>query len=75
MTKNHHSPLFRLASGFLKYFLLALVGLAIAWVLSMTFGGSYFVVMLLPLVEDWILRLAIILLCLMVTAIIFESLR
>ncbi|NWF62565.1 MAG: hypothetical protein HXY43_25850 [Fischerella sp.] len=75
MTNNEHNLLFRVVSKSLKYFLLALVGFAIAYVVSIILGGQYIVIPLLPLVRDLILRLGIILFCLMATAIVVESLR
>ena len=75
MTNNQHSLFLRLGCKFLKYFLLALVGFAIAYVISIILGGTQIVNPLLPLLGDWVLRLAIILFCFMVTAIIVESLR
>ncbi len=47
----------------------AIVGFAIAYVISIILGGTQIVNPLLPLLGDWVLRLAIILFCLMVTAI------
>ena len=75
MTTNQYNPLFRLASKCLKYFLLALIGFAIACALSMMLGGSSIVITLLPLVGDWVVRLGIILLFFMGTAIVIESWR
>ncbi len=75
MNTNQHSPLFQFASKFLKYFLLTLVGFAIAYVMSTSIGALNIAVMLLPIVGYWVCRLAILLLCLIATAIIFESLR
>lgn len=72
---NDHNPLLKLVFKGFKYFLLALVGFAIAYVISIILGGTQIVNPLLPLLGDWVLRLGIILLCLMVTAIIVESLR
>ena len=72
---NDHNPLLKLVFKGFKYFLLALVGFAIAYVISIILGGTQIVNPLLPLLGDWVLRLAIILFCLMVTAIIVESLR
>ncbi|NWF61409.1 MAG: hypothetical protein HXY43_19700 [Fischerella sp.] len=67
--------LFRLACVFLKYFLLALVGLAIAYVLSSPFGGIGIAAMLFPYVVDLVMRFGIVLFCVIATTIIFESVR
>lgn len=72
---NDHNLLLKLGSQGLKYFLLALVGFAIAYVISTILGGAYIVTQLLFLAGDWLLRLGILLLCLILTAIILESLR
>ena len=75
MTTNHYSRLFKFTVKFLKYFLLAIFGFAIAYVLSISFGGLNIVAVLLPFAGDWFGKLGIILFCLMTTSIIFESLR
>ena len=72
---DDHNLLFKLGSKALKYFLLALVGFAIAYVISTSLGGSYIATSVLFLVGYWVLRLGIILFCLIATAIILESLR
>ncbi|WP_414588040.1 hypothetical protein [Scytonema sp. PCC 10023] len=74
MNRNQGSRLFRLASRLLKYFLLALFGLAIAYVVSITFGVVN-IALILPLVFDWVGRLGLILFCLIAITVIFESLR
>ncbi len=71
---NQDSRLFRLACRFLKYFFLALFGLAIAYVVSITFGVVNIAV-IVPLVFDWVGRLGLILFCLIAITVIFESLR
>ncbi|OUL25261.1 hypothetical protein [Nostoc sp. 106C] len=72
-TQQNNNFLFRLASRFLKYLLLFTVGLAIAFVMSTSFGASHFMMMLLPLIGQWLGRLALILLCLFAAAMIVES--
>jgi multidrug transporter EmrE-like cation transporter len=59
----------------LKYFLLVLVGIAIAYVLSSGLGILQIIPILLYLLQQFLLPLGIILLCLITTAIIIESLR
>ncbi|MBN3895282.1 MAG: hypothetical protein HWQ41_08455 [Nostoc sp. NOS(2021)] len=76
MTTNRHSFLFRLTSQLIKYFALGLFGLAIAYVMSAIFGGSHIAMNLLPFVFNWVIfRCGLILLCLILTTVIFESVR
>ncbi len=75
MTTNEHSPLFKLAAKFLKYFLLAFLGFAIAYVLSIGLGASNFAAALLPFVGSWFGKLGIVLLCFMAIVMIIESWR
>lgn len=75
MTTNQYSRLFKLTVKFLKYFLLAIFGFAIAYILSMSFGALNIVAVLLPFAGNWFGKLGIILLCLITTTIILESLR
>ena len=75
MKPNQDSRLFRLVSRFLKFFLLILFGLAITYVMSMTFGAAEIAVMLLSLFIALVSRLGLILFCLMATTVIFESFR
>ncbi len=75
MKIHNNSHLFMLTSKLLKYFLLALFGLAITYVLSLSFGTLNIAATLLPLVVHWVIRLGISLLCLMAVVIIVESLR
>ncbi len=76
MTTNRHSFLFRLTSQFLKYFALFIFGLAIAYVLSAIFGGAHIAMSLLPFVFYCVIfRCGLILLCLILTTVIFESVR
>ncbi len=74
MKKNQHSYLFRFVCRFVRLFLLTLFGLAIAYVMSFGFGVLDFAVVLLPIVFDWIWRLGVILLCLIATTMVVESL-
>ncbi len=73
-TQQEHIFLFRLATIFLKYFLLFVSGLAITYVISSSFGLSNVTIMLLPLIGQLFERLAIVLLCLFAAAMIIESL-
>ncbi|MBD2606993.1 hypothetical protein H6G81_21305 [Scytonema hofmannii FACHB-248] len=74
MSVKQHNSLFRLASKLLKYFLLALLGFMIAYVLSTSLGGLHIVFLMMYLLRPLIL-FGIIALCLFTTAIIFESWR
>jgi hypothetical protein len=71
LSAKQHNPLFRLASKGLKYFLLMLVGIAIAFVLSHTFG-SVPILLLLQSTWLWVARVAISLLCLFAIAMMIE---
>lgn len=75
MHTNQDTLLFRFASKSLKYFLLVLFGIAIAYVLSSGLGILQIIPILLYLLQQFLLPLGIILLCLITTAIILESLR
>ncbi|WP_017314546.1 hypothetical protein [Mastigocladopsis repens] len=75
MKPQQDSRLLRLVSRFLKYFLLALFGLAIAYIASMSFGAVHFAFTLLPFVFTWVWRLGLILFCLIAITVIFESFR
>ncbi len=75
MDTNQDTLLFRIASKSLKYFLLVLFGIAIAYVLSSGLGMFQIIPILLYLLQQFLLPLGIILLCLITTAVIIESLR
>jgi hypothetical protein len=62
-------------SKFLKYFLLALFGFAIAYILSISLGIVDVVPILIFLLQRLFVPLGIILLCLIVIAVLWESLR
>ncbi|MBF2003916.1 hypothetical protein ACF3DV_22380 [Chlorogloeopsis fritschii PCC 9212] len=70
-----YSFLLQLTAKFLKFFLLAILGFAIAYILSVSFGAVNIVTVLLPLARNWFGKLGIILLCLMTITVILESLR
>ncbi|QIR38056.1 hypothetical protein HCG51_15980 [Tolypothrix sp. PCC 7910] len=71
--QQQNNFLFRLASRILKYLLLFTSGLAIACVMSMSLGASHITIMLLPMIGQWLGRLALLLLCLFAAAMILES--
>ncbi len=74
LTDKHNLLLKWVLKG-LKYFLLALVGFAIAYIISICFGRADIGIKILLLSANLIWRLGIILFCLIVIAIIIESLR
>ncbi|PMB44776.1 hypothetical protein CEN39_27875 [Fischerella thermalis CCMEE 5201] len=68
--------LFQWASKGLKYFLLTLLGFAIAYVISRVFGAYVIVQMLLsPSLWIWLFRIAMFIFCFFAIAIIYESSR
>ncbi|WP_193195784.1 hypothetical protein [Nostoc sp. MG11] len=75
MTTNQDTLLFRLASKSLKYFLLMLFGFAIAYALSSGLRVFHILPILVYLLQQFMLPLGIILLCLITITVIFESLR
>ena len=76
-------PRFNIESGYktmkklaylcIKFFVLALFGLAIAYVMSFGFGILYFAEILFPMVLESVWRLGLILICLIAIAMIIES--
>ncbi|QKQ72499.1 hypothetical protein [Nostoc sp. TCL240-02] len=75
MDTNQDTLLFRFVSKSLKYFLLVLFGVAIAYVLSSGLGILQIIPILLYLLQQFLLPVGIILLCLITIAVIIESLR
>ena len=75
MNMNQYSPLFRIVLKFFKYFLLAMFGFFVAYILSVSLGVSHIIAASLPLVLIWCFRLGIILLFLLLMAVVLESLR
>ncbi len=72
---RQHGYLFRLASKVLKYFLLGLFGLGIACLLSVVLGAFPLVEILISLLGRWLVRVTVIVVCLMATAVVIESIR
>lgn len=73
---NGSGYLFNLACKGLKYFLLTLLGFAIAFVLSRVFGLYQVVQMILyPNIWKLLFRIAVSIFCLFAVAIIYESSR
>ncbi len=75
MTENEPNLLFRVISKSLKYFLLALAGFGIVFLVSITFGAIHLMNPLLPLLGGLIVRVGAILLSLLAITMIHESLR
>lgn len=72
--KDNDNLLFKWFCQGLKYFLLALLGLVVAYVLSQVFGAVSVVGMLLSeSLRIWVARIAIFLVCLFAIAMILES--
>lgn len=72
--KDNDNLLFEWFCKGLKYFLLALLGVALAFVVSHTFGAYTIVGMLLSAsLWRWVARIAISLVCLFAIAMIVES--
>ncbi|MGJ5676536.1 MAG: hypothetical protein ACR9NN_23520 [Nostochopsis sp.] len=75
MQKEQSSALLRFVTKLLKYFLLALIGFAIAYLMSVSIGAQHLLIMILPLFIEVVWRAVIILLCLVAITVVFESLR
>ncbi|MEM7553848.1 MAG: hypothetical protein AAF378_07070 [Cyanobacteria bacterium P01_A01_bin.84] len=75
MTSNKYSLLFQLTFRAIKYFFLALIGFAIAFILAIGLGKAGIAISIFPLVFEIIYRMGIILLCLIAITMLIESLR
>lgn len=75
MKMNQYSLLFRLVLKFFRYFLLMVFGFVITCILSVSLGISHMITAIMPLLLPWFLQLGVILLCLLVMAVVLESLR
>jgi hypothetical protein len=75
MAVQEDGPLFKLLAKFIKYFALFLFVAAVTFVLSSPFGFLNLAVQLFPFVFYGVMRLALVLFCLTVLVIIFESLQ
>ncbi len=74
--KDENSLLFKWACKALKYFLLTLLGFAIAYVFSQLFTITPILKFLLSLsVWEWFVRAGVFIFCLFAITIIFESSR
>jgi hypothetical protein len=72
---HQHGWLFRFASKVLKYFLLSLFGLGVACLLSLALGLSPLVEILITFFMQEVVRITIVIVCLMATAVLVESIR
>ncbi|MCX7592572.1 MAG: hypothetical protein N2235_02195 [Fischerella sp.] len=71
---NDYNPLFKVAARGLKYFLLTLLGFAIAYVMSTVFGVVPIVQMLQSaILWQWLLRIFLFIFCLFAIAMILDS--
>ena len=75
MSDNRYSPFFRFVCRALKYYLLSLAGFTLACLLAGALGAFDVILAMLPDVLPWLLRLASLNGCLLVAAVILESLR
>ncbi|MBW4430307.1 MAG: hypothetical protein KME28_00660 [Pelatocladus maniniholoensis HA4357-MV3] len=74
--QNEYNLLFKFAVKGLKYFVLALVGFAIAYVISTVLNAVPIVQMLLsPSLWQWMMRIAVFIFCMFAIAIILDSWR
>ncbi|NER83871.1 MAG: hypothetical protein F6K42_30880 [Leptolyngbya sp. SIO1D8] len=69
------SWLFRFAIRILKYFLLGLVGCTVAYFLSVVLGFNVLSGFLVVLLENWLMRLLVVVFSLGAIAVVTESLR
>jgi hypothetical protein len=72
---HQHGYLFRFASKVLKFFGFGLFGLGIACLLSIVFGAFPLVEVLISLLRQWLVRVTVVVICLMATAVVIESVR
>jgi hypothetical protein len=70
-----YSWLLRFTSRVLKYFLLSLFGLGIVYLLSEVLGAFSLVTILVRFLEQWLVRVAVIVVCLLATTVVCESMR
>ncbi len=70
-----YSSFFRFTCHLLKYFGYTLLRLAIAFILFGTFGIGHIGTFILSLVGPWLVRSAIVLVCMLGVAILIESFK
>ncbi|MFM7449591.1 MAG: hypothetical protein ACKO24_13460 [Leptolyngbyaceae cyanobacterium] len=70
-----HGPLFRFSVQLLKYYLLFLFSFTVICLASWIFGAIPFVNLLTAAVGEWLIRVALLLICMMGISIVVESLN
>jgi len=75
MNKHTHSWLVRMAFKLLKYFLLGIFGLTIVCLLTATMGAFQTAVLILSWLEQYFLRVAVLISSFMAMTVVVESLR
>lgn len=75
MRLNSSGPMLRVAAKAVKYYLLALFGFTIVCLLSTILGASQVAELLMVSLGEWFWRVALLLLCFLVIAIVCESLQ
>jgi hypothetical protein len=75
MVNKQESQLLRLAFRLMRYFLLSVFGIAIAFFLSGAFGFLHPAWAVLTCIGPWLLRSAVLVGCFVTIAVIFESIR
>ena len=75
MRQKYYSRLFKCACQLIKYFMLALLGIVIAYLISLTFGAFPIAEMLASIVSQWFSRFAILVICFVFIVVVFESCR
>jgi len=75
MRQDNYSSLFKCACQVLKYFFWVLFGLAIAYLISVTFGVFPIAEILQSILSQWFSRFAIIVICFLFMVVVLESCR
>ncbi|HEY9753025.1 MAG TPA: hypothetical protein V6C46_08735 [Coleofasciculaceae cyanobacterium] len=70
-----HGPLFRFSVQLFKYYLLFLFSFTVACLVSWIFGAIQLVNLLTAAVGEWLIRVALLLVCMMGISIVVESLN
>lgn len=72
---HQYSWLLRFASKVLKYFLLGLFGVGITCLLSAVLGAFSVIKILMSFLEQWLVRIAVVVVCLLATTVVCESIQ
>jgi hypothetical protein len=70
-----HNQLLRFASRLIRYFFLTITGFIIALVMLNALGAFQLVTFLFVQLAPGFIRLAVVILCVLIVAVVFESLR